>query len=130
MALPSLRGLLQPWLPWLPPRNLPGASGEPLGSFLGITKGSVWGLVLGSFMCTSMSGLMISRLGLRAYRKYHVSWEIHKGPTIRSQTDSVVRIAPAFQKIELPGIIFCLSCCLRGFIFCISDSSAKVIEQH
>ena len=35
MTLPSLRGLLKPWLPWLPLGSLLGASWEPLGSIWG-----------------------------------------------------------------------------------------------
>ena len=48
-------------------------------------------------MCGDISGLMISHLGLRAYRKYHVSWEIQKAPSIRSQSDAITWLALAFQ---------------------------------
>ena len=39
MTLPSLRSLLEPWLPWLPPGSLLGASSEPPGSLLGASGG-------------------------------------------------------------------------------------------
>ena len=41
MTLPSLSGLLEPWLPWLPPVCLLGASWEPSGSLLGVL-GASW----------------------------------------------------------------------------------------
>ena len=39
MALPSLCGLLESWLPWLPPGSLLRASWEPPGSLLGASRG-------------------------------------------------------------------------------------------
>ena len=41
MTLPSLSGLLEPWLPWLPPGCLLGAFWEPSGSLLGVL-GASW----------------------------------------------------------------------------------------
>ena len=51
MALPSLSGLLEPWVPWLPPGCLLGASWEPSGSLLGVL-GASWE-PLGSFLGAS-----------------------------------------------------------------------------
>ena len=41
MALPSLSGLLEPWVPWVPPGCRLGASWEPSGSLLGVL-GASW----------------------------------------------------------------------------------------
>ena len=51
MNLPSLSGLLEPWLPWLPPGCLLGASWEPSGRFLEVL-GAAWE-PLGSFLGAS-----------------------------------------------------------------------------
>ena len=63
-------------------------------------------------MCIDISGLMVRYLGLRAYSKYHVSWEIQKNPkypnTIRCRRPAPTSI-PNHQ-MKIPGII----CCLRG----------------
>ena len=55
MTLPFISGLLEPWLPWLPPGCLLGASWEPPGSFLGVL-GASWeprGSLLGAFWVPS-----------------------------------------------------------------------------
>ena len=51
MTLPSLSGLLEPWLSWLPPGCLLGASWEPPGSLLGAFWESLvpLGSLLGAF---------------------------------------------------------------------------------
>ena len=51
MTLPSLSGLLEPWLPSLPPGCLLGASWEPPGSLLGASWESLvpLGSLLGAF---------------------------------------------------------------------------------
>ena len=61
--LPSLSGLLEPWLPWLPPGCLLGASWEPSGSLLGASWES-W-VPLGSLLGASwvLAGCLLGASG-------------------------------------------------------------------
>ena len=44
-------------------------------------------------MCIDICGRMMSHLGVRSHKKYHVSWETEKVPSIRSQSYAVACLA-------------------------------------